>query len=90
MNKQHGFSIVEASIVCVVVLLVGVLGYVFYDRWVHGVVRTETAQTQPAADEAPTIASTEDLGKAEKALDTAALDDSSSLDSLDADLAQFN
>ena len=90
MNKSHGFSIVEVSIVCVVVLLVGVLGYVFYDRWVNGVERVETAKTQPAADEAPTIASTEDLSKAEKALDTAALDDSSSLDSLDADLAQFN
>lgn len=93
MNRQRGFSVVEASIVCVVVLLVGVLGYVFYDRWVNGVERMETAQTTPSpttADDAPVIASTEDLGKAETALDSATLDDTTSLDSLEADLAQFN
>lgn len=91
MNKQHGFSVVEVSIVCVVVLLVGVLGYVFYDRWVNGVERMETATTQPAAtDDVPVVASAEDLGKVETALDSAALDDTTSLDSLDAELAQFN
>ena len=87
MNKQRGFSIAEVSIVCVVVLLVGVLGYVFYNRWISGVNHTETAQT--TADSVPTIASTEDLGKAESALDSTALDDSSNLSALDADLASF-
>lgn len=88
MNKQLGFSIAELGIVCVVVLLVGTLGYVFYDRWVDGVSNTETAQIA-TADEAPVISTTEDLALAEAALDEANLEDDNTLTELDAELAQF-
>lgn len=88
MNKQHGFSIAELGIVCVVVLLVGALGYVFYDRWIDGVAHTETAQTETAA-EAPTISTTEDLAVAEAALDDSNLEDDSSLAALESELASF-
>lgn len=87
MNKQRGFSVAEVSIVCVVVLLVGVLGYVFYDRWINGVERSETAKTQ--TETVPTIATANDLPKAEKALDDASLDDAATLSALDADVKSF-
>lgn len=88
MNKQHGFSIAELGIVCVVVLLVGALGYVFYDRWVDGVAHTETAQTS-SVDEVPTIATAEDLTTVETALDNTSLEDDSSLATLEGELASF-
>lgn len=88
MNKQDGFSIAELGIVCVVVLLVGALGYVFYDRWIDGVAHTETAQIS-SADEVPAIATTEDLAVAEAALNDANLEDDSSLAALDSELASF-
>lgn len=88
MNKQHGFSVAELGIVCVVVLLVGALGYVFYDRWIDGVAQTETAQTS-TVDEAPAIATMEDLAAAEAALDDISLEDESSLAALESELASF-
>ena len=88
MNKQHGFSVAELGIVCVVVLLVGALGYVFYDRWIDGVAQTETAQTS-TVDEAPAIATMEDLAAAEAALDDISLEDDSSLAALESELASF-
>jgi hypothetical protein len=87
MNKQHGFSVAELGIVCVVVFVIGLLGYVFYDRLIDGASTTETAQT--TTDAVPTIASTEDLTKAEAVLDDASLDDGTTLSQLDAELASF-
>jgi hypothetical protein len=90
MNKQAGFSIAEMGIVCMVVLIVGVLGYVFYDKWIDGTTQTETAQTSSAEDSAaPAIASTEDLSNAETLLDGTDLGDDSSLSALDAELESF-
>ena len=87
MNKQHGFSIVELGLICGVVVVVGVLGYVFYDRWIGGTQPAEVAETDTV--EAPTIATTDDLAKAEAALDDANLDDSTTLSDLDTELASF-
>lgn len=87
MNKQLGFSVVELGLVCGVVLIVGVLGYVFYDRWIDGVAPIETAETETV--DAPTIATVEDLSKAEAALDEAGLDDDTTLTELDSELASF-
>lgn len=89
MNKQAGFSIAEMGIVCMVVLIVGVLGYVFYDKWIDGATQTETAQTSTADSTAPVIASTEDLSDAETMLDETDLGDDSSLSALDAELNSF-
>lgn len=88
MNKQHGFAVAELGIICLVVLVVGLLGYVFYDRLIEGAETTETAQTA-TADSVPVIASTEDLSKAEAALNDAGLDDDATMDQLDAELASF-
>ena len=89
MNKQRGFSIAELGIVCLVVLMVGALGYVFYNKWIDGAAQTEVAQTSTSETAAPTVATTEDLSKAEAALDAADLSDDSSLSTLDADLSNF-
>lgn len=86
MSKQQGFSIAEVSIVCVVVLLVGALGYVFYNKWVQGASQPQTAQTTSAV---PTIASTQDLSKAETVLDSANLSDDTTLSDLDSQLNSF-
>lgn len=87
MNKQHGFSVVELGLVCGVVLIVGVLGYVFYNRAINGVEPVETAQIDTA--EVPTIRTTDDLAKAETMLDDTNLEDDTTLSSLDAELATF-
>ena len=88
MNKQRGFAVAELGIVCLIVLLVGALGYVFYDRVISGADTAEIAQ-QEAADAVPVIASTEDLDKATAALDDAGLEDDATLTALDAELASF-
>lgn len=88
MNKQRGFAVAELGIICLIVLLVGALGYVFYDRLISGAQTTEIAQTQPA-ETVPVIASTEDLDKATAALDDASLEDDTTLTALDAELASF-
>jgi hypothetical protein len=89
MNKQAGFSIAEMGIVCMVILIVGVLGYVFYDKWIDGTTQTETAQTSATGSPAPVIASAEDLSNAETLLDETDLGDDSSLSALDAELESF-
>lgn len=87
MNKQHGFSVVELGLVCGVVLVVGVLGYVFYDRSIDGTKPVEVAGTSTA--DVPTIAATSDLTKTEAMLDDINLDDNATLSDLEAELASF-
>lgn len=90
MNKQHGFSIMEIGVVFSVVLIVGALGFVFYNKWLDGATKTETAQTSTVESaDVPTIASAEDLAEAETALDDIDLADDSSLEALDSELASF-
>lgn len=90
MNKQQGFSIVEIGAVLAVVLVVGTLGFVFYNKWLDGTTKTETAQTATSeVADAQTITSTEDLAETETMLDGIDLADDGTLEDLDADLASF-
>jgi flagellar basal body-associated protein FliL len=97
--NQKGFSVVEAVIVVVVLVLIAGAGYFIWDRNKADKNDLNTSTSQEASESAtatdvkaaPEIKTSSDLGEAEKVLDAtdpeaSSADDSSSLDS---ELSEF-
>lgn len=95
--RQSGFSAVEIVIVVVAALIIGFLGYVFYNSQMNKTASDDTSQTSNESataddvDTAPSIDSVEDLDEAEATLDKNDPAESSSSDSsqLDSELSNF-
>ncbi len=89
---QRGFSAVEICIAVFVLAAVGATGYLAYSR-MQDASKTPTASEQTdnaSTPSVPTVSSSDDLDKAEKALDETNLDASvSDSTELDAELKNF-
>jgi len=87
LKQQLGFSIVELSIVVLVIGLVGFAGYTIYSRG-HDIATNQSAIATDVPT-APQIHATNDLNKAEQMLEE--MDSSSSADEaqLDAQVSAF-
>lgn len=89
-KKQNGFSIVEMLIAVVVVVVIGALGYVAYDRFIVNNKSSEVVEQSPVADDVGdvdsvpvVVESSDDLNEIEgllDGLDTSAGDDSALID----------
>lgn len=92
-KNSSGFSAVELLIVVAVVGVLGLAGYVVYNRQQVKTADSsyQNSQSNTASDvpSAPAINSTDDLTKAEKTLDTVSADDSQNDSQLDAETATF-
>lgn len=81
LSSSRGFSIIEVVGVIGVVAVIGLVGFNVYARN-QGKTDTATSSQQSGNGGAPEIKSSEDLTKADKALDDTNLDtDTSQLDS---------
>lgn len=94
-RNKAGFSVVEILIVVVVLVIIGGLGYVLYNR-LHQAPDTTTAttKTQDSAaasgiQTAPEIKSVDDLTKAEQVLDQSDVSSSSDASQFDTQTSGF-
>ena len=93
LKNQTGFSAFETIMLVATVALLGLAGFLVYDRQQEKKAANNTSSTQNAdADkipEAPEIKSTEDLNTAEKAVDDTKVDNTQDDAQLDKELNSF-
>lgn len=82
MKRQNGFSIVEVSLVAVVLIIIGGVGFMAYKNLIAPKMAVVPTVTSPASSAAPsttdTVNSKADLDSADASLDAISLDDSDS------------
>jgi hypothetical protein len=91
-KDTKGFSVVEFLTILIVVVAVSVIGYFAFNKMQENKEANDTSSSQTTNNketaEAPTVKSTQDLDKADAALDSSKLDDGSDA-SLDTELNKF-
>lgn len=92
-TKSHsGFSVIEVSIVIAVIVLAAALGWVFYQNTMNQEADvTKSSETQSAStgsETAPHINKTDDLGTAEKYLNSTDIDKDLNTSDIDSSLSK--
>jgi uncharacterized membrane protein YebE (DUF533 family) len=90
-SSQLGFSAVEIAIVVAVIVIIGFLGYTFYNNYLHKQAQVGESSKTSDVDDAPVITTTKDLDKANSTLDDSDLESNSKddLSEMDKDLSAF-
>ena len=93
LKDQSGFSPFETGILIATVALLGLAGFLVYDRQQDKKAASQNSSATQTADEtipeAPEIKNTEDLTKAEQVVDQANIDKTQDGDQLDKELNSF-
>ncbi len=79
MRRQHGFTIVEAVVLLVVLVIIGAVGYSAYTNFIAPQTQTASTATVASSSSSPAPVKVEtkaDLDNAATALNNVSLDDS--------------